>query len=58
MQICRCYALGIERREVALDKYGSIKAHGRALFFAVSHWLENPPKELKTELKTHLKNLL
>jgi len=47
-----------KRREVALDEYGSIKAHGRALYFAVSHWLENPPEELKTELKLHLKNLL
>ena len=47
-----------KRREVALDEYGSIKAHGRALYFAVSHWLENPPKELKTEIKTNLENLL
>ncbi len=47
-----------KRREVALDEYGSIKAHGRALFFAVSHWLENPPQELKEELKTHLSKLL
>jgi len=47
-----------KRREIALDEYGSIKAHGRALYFAVSHWLENPPKELKTELKDHLKQLL
>lgn len=47
-----------KRREVALDEYGSIKAHGRALYFAVSHWLENPPQELKTELKKHLENLL
>lgn len=47
-----------KRREVALDDYGSIKAHGRALFFAASHWLENPPKELRTELKTHLEELL
>ncbi|MEP5340044.1 MAG: hypothetical protein ABJL44_11950 [Algibacter sp.] len=47
-----------KRREISLDEYGSIKAHGRALYFAVSHWLENPPKELKTEVKTHLENLL
>lgn len=40
-----------KRREVALDEYGSIKAHGRALYFAVSDWLENPPEELKDELK-------
>ena len=47
-----------KRREVALDEYGAIKAHGRALFFAVSHWLENPPEDLKAELKIALKNLL
>ncbi|OUR98113.1 hypothetical protein A9Q86_13715 [Flavobacteriales bacterium 33_180_T64] len=47
-----------KRREVALDEYGSIKAHGRALYFAVSHWLENPPKELQIELKEHLASLL
>jgi hypothetical protein len=47
-----------KRREVALDEYGSIKAHGRALYFAVSDWLENPPQELKTELKSHLADLL
>ena len=47
-----------KRREVALDEYGSIKAHGRALYFAVSHWLENPPENLKTELKEHLESLM
>jgi len=47
-----------KRREVALDEYGSIKAHGRALYFAVSDWLENPPKELKEELKVHLADLM
>lgn len=47
-----------KRREVALDEYGSIKAHGRALFFAVSHWLENPPEALKKELKDNLELLM
>ncbi|MDO5978750.1 hypothetical protein [Flavivirga spongiicola] len=47
-----------KRREAALDEYGSIKAHGRSLYFAVSHWLENPPQELKTDIKIHLENLL
>lgn len=47
-----------KRREVALDEYGAIKAHGRALYFAVSDWLENPPQELKEELKIKLGNLL
>lgn len=47
-----------KRREVALDEYGAIKAHGRALYFAVSHWLENPPENLKAEIKIRLENLL
>ena len=47
-----------KRREVALDEYGSIKAHGRALYFAVNDWLENPPQALKDDLKSKLKNLL
>ena len=47
-----------KRREVALDEYGSIKAHGRALYLAVLHWVENPPENLKIELKGLLKDLL
>ncbi len=47
-----------KRREVALDEYGAIKAHGRALYFAVSHWLENPPQALKNELKASMNGLL
>jgi len=47
-----------KRREVALDEYGSIKAHGRALYFAILHWLENPHENLKLELKEQLKDLL
>ena len=47
-----------KRREVALDEYGSIKAHGRALYFATIHWLENPPITLKEELKVHLESLM
>jgi len=47
-----------KRREVALDEYGSIKAHGRALYFAVSHWLENPPQHLKDTLKERLRSLM
>ena len=47
-----------KRREVALDEYGSIKAHGRALYFAVLHWIENPSESLKLELKGLLKELL
>jgi hypothetical protein len=47
-----------KRREVALDEYGSIKAHGRALYFAASHWMENAPDDLKETLKVHLGELL
>ncbi|WP_346883772.1 hypothetical protein [uncultured Algibacter sp.] len=47
-----------KRREVTLDEYGSIKAHSRALYFAVSDWLENPPEALKLELKNHLETFL
>ena len=28
-----------KRREAALDKYGGIKAHGRAIYFAARDWL-------------------
>lgn len=47
-----------KRCEIALDEYGHIKAHGRVLYFAVSHWRENPPKALKTEIKTLFENFL
>ena len=30
-----------KRRESALDDYGSLKAHGRAIFFATRDWLDN-----------------
>ena len=29
-----------KRREAALDEYGELKAHGRALFFATRDWLD------------------
>ena len=47
-----------KRREVALNEYGSLKAHGRALYFSVIHWLEKPTEALKDELKEYLFNLL
>jgi predicted membrane chloride channel (bestrophin family) len=30
------------RREAALDDYGAMKAHGRALYFATRDWLDSP----------------
>ena len=47
-----------KRRETALDEYGSIKAHGRALYFAVSHWLPESTPELKNDLKIRLEHLM
>lgn len=36
-----------KRREVALDHYGNIKAHGRAIFFAARDWLaDTDPKTI------------
>lgn len=36
-----------KRRELALDDYASLKAHGRAIYFATRDWLEdsNPDKQ-------------
>jgi len=41
-----------KRREMALDDYGSLKAHGRAVYFATRDWLDdtNPEKEEKCRL--------
>ena len=47
-----------KRREVALGYYGSIKAHGRAVFFAARDWLENPGEDVLNEAKQRLGDLL
>lgn len=47
-----------KRREVALSNYGSIKSHGRAIYFATRDWLENPSDELLEKTKTLLGDLL
>jgi len=31
-----------KRRELALIKYGILKAHGKAIYFVTRDWLENP----------------
>lgn len=47
-----------KRREVALNLYGTLKAHGRSIYYATRDWTPNPdPKELKY-LKKVLKDLL
>jgi predicted membrane chloride channel (bestrophin family) len=47
-----------KRREVALDDYGTIKAHGRAIFFAARDWLEEPDPATLQRSKIILGDLL
>jgi len=47
-----------KRRENALVKYGSIKAHGRAIFFATRDWLENTDSDVQEKVKSLLGDLL
>lgn len=47
-----------KRREVALDEYGSIKAHGRAIYFAARDWPERSNGETVNEIKGLLGELL
>lgn len=46
------------RREKALEEYGSIKAHGRALYFAARDWLADCDERRLTELRAALGELL
>ena len=46
------------RREKALDDYGDIKAHGRALYFATRDWIDDTDEELQSELRGLLYRLL
>lgn len=43
-----------KRREVALHHYGSIKANGRAIYFAARDWLENPSEDTLAEARDRL----
>ncbi len=47
-----------KRREVALQKYSALKAHGRAIYFATRDWLEDPSEETLEKARTLLGNLL
>lgn len=47
-----------KRRENALREYGSLKAHGRAIFFAARDWPQKPDKETKARTITLLGDLL
>lgn len=47
-----------KRREAALDDYGVIKAHGRALYFAARDWLDGSNPALLTRIETNMGDLL
>lgn len=47
-----------KRRENALARYGSLKAHGRAIYFATRDWLESPDEATLQQAKTLLGELL
>lgn len=47
-----------KRRENALAKYSSIKAHGRAIYFAARDWLEVTDDEIQGRAKSLLGELL
>jgi predicted membrane chloride channel (bestrophin family) len=47
-----------KRRENALREYGSIKAHGRAIFFAARDWPQQSDEETKAGTSTLLGDLL
>ena len=47
-----------KRRENALTKYSSIKAHGQAIYFAARDWLENTDAQTLDKLKSLLGELL
>ncbi len=47
-----------KRREAALDDYGIMKSHGKAIYFATRDWLEDPPQETLDKSKMLLGNLL
>lgn len=47
-----------KRREVVLDDYGSLKSHGRAIYFATRDWLENDSPESQEKCRRLLGELL
>lgn len=47
-----------KRREAALDHYGNLKAHGRALYFAARDWLAESHAEALAEAGDSLGSLL
>ncbi len=46
-----------KRREAALNDYGSLKTHGRAIYFATRDWLESPSQKTLDKSKGLLSEL-
>lgn len=46
-----------KRREQALDQYGILKAHGRAIYFAARDWVDTNDKKSMNKFKKELENL-
>ncbi len=47
-----------KRREATLDDYGSLKAHGRAIYFAVRDWAGAPDPGAESRARGLMKDLL
>src|SRR5210317_1139157 len=47
-----------KRRESALREYGSIKAHGRAIYFAARDWPQQSDTATKDQTRTLLEELM
>ncbi len=46
-----------KRREAALDQYGALKAHGKAIFYAARDWPERPSPDAIAKLREELVTL-
>jgi len=46
-----------KRREATLAHYGSLKAHGRVIYFAVRDWVESPEPSTEEEARRILRDL-
>lgn len=47
-----------KRRETALSDYGSLKSHGKAIYFAARDWLDQPDAEMLNNVRRLLTDLL
>ena len=47
-----------KRREATLDDYGSLKAHGRAIYLAVRDWIDVPDPAAEQRVRAIMRDLL